>query len=84
MYESIEFPRIHNIERLRRLVPDRWEVASSDVQVAALTPRAVACRYPADTPEATAIDAHGALEIAVAVVSSVEADFERFTAANAG
>lgn len=33
--------------------------------------------YPADAPEASSRDARGALEIATAVLASVEADFEQ-------
>lgn len=53
VYEQIDFPFTHNIERLRRLVPDRWAIADAAVHLSTLTPWAVAGRYPADAPEAT-------------------------------
>lgn len=77
VYEQIEFPFTHNVERLRRLIPDTWAISDADVRLAVLTPWAVAGRYPADAPEASRNDARDALEIATAVVASVGADFEQ-------
>lgn len=77
VFEQIEFPFIHNIERLKRLVPTRWRISNADIRLAALTPWAVAGRYPADVPEATEKDADIAVGIATEVVSMVEHDITR-------
>ena len=75
--ESIEFPYIHDLQRLRNLFPDSWpEGAGSDV-LARLTAWGSEFRYPGDWPERTAEDAARAEAGARAVYDSIAAEFGR-------
>ena len=73
--EGIEFPYIHDLQRLRNLFPDAWpEGAGSDV-LARLTAWGSESRYPGDWPEPTADDAASAEADARAVYDSIAAEF---------
>lgn len=59
---QIDFPRAHDLDLLRNLLPDSWKVKDQFPDLAALTEWAVESRYPGDWPEATESDAKFALE----------------------
>lgn len=73
--DQIEFPRIHDLERLQQLLPAKSELRDVDVDLASLTEWSVAGRYPADAREANREDAEQAVNDARAVVDVVEAMF---------
>ena len=64
---EIDFPRTHDLNILRNLVPDSWQLNVAHPDLASLTGWAVEARYPGDMPEATNADASKAVEQARAV-----------------
>jgi HEPN domain-containing protein len=66
-----EFPFTHDLDRLRNLLPDNWQVKAKCPDLAELTEWAVEARYPGDLPEATLAEAKTAVEQANNVINSV-------------
>jgi HEPN domain-containing protein len=71
---QIDFPRTHDLDRLRGLIPSRWSVATAHPDLAALSAWVAEARYPGDWPDATEPEAREAVNQARAVVTSVVAD----------
>ena len=59
VFLQIDFPRSHDLDLLRHLLPEGWQVKSHPPDLAELTEWAVEARYPGDWPEATLSDARG-------------------------
>jgi HEPN domain-containing protein len=74
--EQIEFPFVHDLNRLRELVPSEWQVRSADVDLARLTRWAVDARYPLHG-DPTREDAESAVHDASIIVGLVRDDLER-------
>jgi len=74
VFLQIDFPRSHDLDALRNLVPDGWQLKEDHPDLADLTEWAVEARYPGDWPEATEAEARPALQQARAVWTSVRAD----------
>jgi HEPN domain-containing protein len=77
VFLAIDFPRRHDLDVLRNLVPNDWQVKTEHADLAMLTEWAVEARYPGDWPDATDADARAAVEQARAVWESIHADFFR-------
>lgn len=75
--EGIEFPYVHDLTRLRNLLPDWWAGGPSNVELQQLTEWGAESRYPGDWPDLTAEDAAGAQGQASAVYDFVAREFER-------
>jgi uncharacterized protein len=71
--EQIRFPFIHEVDKLRDLVPAHRSVAAVDVDLGALAQWARAARYP-PADEATESDARAAVEAAREIVEAARAD----------
>jgi HEPN domain-containing protein len=74
IFLQIDFPRRHDLDALRNLVPAGWQVRESNPDLTGLTEWAVEARYPGEWPEAVKIDASAAAQQARAVWASVCAD----------
>jgi HEPN domain-containing protein len=74
---QVDFPFRHDLDALRNLLPDGWQVKQEQPDLAELTEWAVEARYPGDWPDATEVDARRAVEQARAVFESVRADLTR-------
>jgi len=61
VYLQIEFPRRHDLEVLRRLLPQDWQLRKESFDLEDLTEWSVEARYPGLWPEAGAPDATEAL-----------------------
>jgi HEPN domain-containing protein len=77
VFLQIEFPRSHDLDMLRNLVPDGWWFKIEHPDLADLTEWAVEARYPGDWPEAVEADARSAVMKAQAIWDSVCADLRR-------
>ena len=73
--ESIEFPHIHDLQRVRNLFPDGWPEGAGPDVLARLTEWGSESRYPGDWPEPTAEHAARAEADARAVYDSIAAEF---------
>jgi len=74
---GVNFPRIHNLNALRNLLPAGWSVKGEQPDLAELSEWAVEARYPADLPAATREDAQRAVRQAREIHESVVADLEK-------
>jgi len=77
VFLQIDFPRRHDLDALRNLLPSDWKVKEEQPDLADLTEWAVEARYPGDWPDATEADARSAVQQAQAVWESVCADLSR-------
>lgn len=75
--EQIEFPFTHDLDRLRNLLPEQWQVKAAFPDLADMTIWAVEARYPADMPEVLPVDAEKAIKTAVQVLELVESDLNQ-------
>lgn len=73
IFLQIDFRRTHDLNVLRDLVPESWELKTAHPDLSDLTRWAAEARYPEDTPETTSTDASEAVEQARAVWTSVSA-----------
>lgn len=71
IFLEVDFPRTHDLNVLRNLVSDGWQLETAHPDLASLTGWAAEARYPSDMPEATNADAFEAVEQARAVWASV-------------
>ena len=75
--EGIRFPFIHDLDRLRNLLPSGWAVHDTHSDLAELTEWAVEARYPGGWSESTDDDAIRAMSQARSVHESMVAEFRR-------
>ena len=71
VFLAIDFPKTHDLDALRNLLPGGWDLTRTSEDLAELTEWSVEARYPGDWPEATGADALRALAKAKAVLQSV-------------
>ncbi|HYU21160.1 MAG TPA: HEPN domain-containing protein [Chloroflexota bacterium] len=76
VFLQVEFPFSHDLDALRDLVPDGWQLKKDHPDLSELTVWAVEPRYPGDLPEAAEDDARDGLRQARAVVESVLRDLD--------
>ena len=76
---QLEFPRTHDLDLLRNLLPDDWALHDQGVDLTRLSEWAVEARYPGDWPDATVGDAQVAIRTAQSVVTSVAEHLRRET-----
>jgi HEPN domain-containing protein len=69
-----EFPRTHDLDEIRKMIPSDWAVVAEFPDLAGLTEWAVEGRYPGDWPDATAEDAQNAVHTAHAICAAVIRD----------
>ncbi len=62
VFLQVDFPLIHDLNRLRDLLPEGWAVKEDFPDLAGLSEWAVEPRYPGDLREATQEDAQAAVE----------------------
>ena len=71
IFLQIDFRRTHNLNVLRDLLPDNWQLKTAPSDLGDLNRWAVEARYPEHTREATTADASKSVEQARAVWTSV-------------
>lgn len=76
VFLQTDFPRTHDLVRLRLLLPSDWRTVTGDLDLTSLRRWAVRSRYPADWPEPTSADADEALRIAKATIDLVGRDLQ--------
>jgi HEPN domain-containing protein len=82
IFSQIDFPFTHDLDRLRNLLPEGWQVKANFPDFAELTQWAVEARYPSDMPEASADDAQRAAKQANAVLETVTSDLKKHSLGN--
>jgi len=71
VWHQIDFPRTHDLDLLRNLLPADCAAKARPEDVAELTEWAVEARYPGDWPEASLADAEKAIATAAELVEAV-------------
>lgn len=74
VFAEVKFPRSHDLEQLRGLVPFDWRFRDSLPDLSELTQWSMEARYPGDWNEASPAQAAVALEQAHIIVLGVRAD----------
>ena len=74
IFLEIDFPRTHDLDALRNLVPESWHLKTAHPDLSDLTRWVAEARYPEDMQEATNTDASEAVEKARAVWTSVSTE----------
>ena len=64
VFLHVDFPKSHDLDLLRRFVPEDWRLKSDPEDFAELSEWSVEARYPGDWPEATPADAQRAVALA--------------------
>ena len=82
IYEEVNFPKHHDLDRLRDLVPNGWKVKAKFPDLAELTIWAVESRYPGDTPDVVEQETRETLSLAEAVLNTVSAELEEWIQQN--
>jgi HEPN domain-containing protein len=72
--EQVDFPKTHDLDSLRALVPEGWTLRDTGADLAALSQWAVEARYPGDWLEPTEANASVAISDAQAVINSAHID----------
>jgi HEPN domain-containing protein len=76
-FANVDFPKLHQLESLRNLLPDDWDAKHDMPPLEWLTGWAVEARYPEEFPEITHEDAERAAREARAVVELILDDFAK-------
>ena len=77
VFEEVNFPKNHDLDRLRDLIPDGWKFKEAFPDLAELTIWAVEARYPGDTPDVLETEARETLHLAKSVFDAVKAELEQ-------
>lgn len=77
VYLEIPFPHTHDLDRLRELIPEGWQVKQKFPELYDLSVWAVESRYPAHTPDVVESEARETLQLAEAVFDAVKEELER-------
>lgn len=74
---QVDFPRAHDLDLLRNLLPDGWQVKEQFPDLAEMTEWAVELRYTGNWPEAIEPDAEKALEQAKQIWNVIQEDIQQ-------
>jgi HEPN domain-containing protein len=74
IFLQIEYPRLHNLDELRDLIPAGWSVKTDYPTLKPLAVWAVEARYFSELPDATPDDARETTRQARTIYASVTAD----------
>lgn len=77
IFHQIDFPRTHDLDLLRNLLPEQVTAKSTFPDLAALTEWGVEARYPGDWPDATPADGEEAVRQADAICRCIQNDLAR-------
>lgn len=77
IFLQTDFPFIHDLDRLRNLLPEGWTTREKHPDLAALSDWAVEARYPGSGPEATEEAVQEAVRQAESVLDSVCEDLKQ-------
>ncbi len=73
---GINFPKVHDLDRIRELIPEGWEVKEKFPELYDLSVWAVESRYPGHTPDVTEGEARDTLHLAKSVFEAVSTELE--------
>ncbi|MEO0770305.1 MAG: HEPN domain-containing protein [Cyanobacteria bacterium J06649_4] len=77
IFLDVEFPYIHDLNKLRKLLPQEWTFCKEQIDLNMLSRWAVHSRYPETATKPTLGQANAALEEAKKAVSLIELDLKK-------
>jgi len=77
VFLEVDFPNIHDLDRLRDLIPGDRKIKSEFPDLANLTIWAVESRYPGEMPVVVETEARAALELAKAVLAAARKELQK-------
>lgn len=78
VYLEINFPKTHDLDRIRELIPEGWAVKEEFPNLYDLSVWSVESRYPGHTPDVTEYEARKTLRLAEAVVKAVSTELDKW------
>jgi HEPN domain-containing protein len=76
VYLGINFPKTHDLDLIRELIPAGWEIKEKFPKLYDLSVWAVESRYPGHTPDVTEHEVRETLRLAEAVFNAVSAELK--------
>ncbi|MBM3178718.1 MAG: HEPN domain-containing protein [Chloroflexi bacterium] len=76
VFLEINFPHTHDLDRIRELIPEGWQVKEKFPELYDLSIWAVESRYPGHMPDVVEYEARETLLLAQAVFDTVSAELE--------
>jgi HEPN domain-containing protein len=76
VFLDMKFPKTHDLDHIRELIPEGWEVKEKFPELYELSVWAVESRYPGHTPEVVEHEARETLLLAEMVFDAVKAELE--------
>ena len=77
VFLEINFPKTHDLDRIRELIPEGWGVKDEFPNLYDLSIWSVESRYPGHTPHVTEFEARETLRLAEAVVEAVSTELDK-------
>ena len=77
IFLEIPFSKTHDLDRIREMIPQGWQVKEKFPQLYDLSIWAVEARYPGDTPDVLENEARETLHLAESVFDAVKAELEQ-------
>lgn len=77
VFLDINFPKTHDLDHIRELIPEGWQVKEAFPELYDLSVWAVESRYPGHTPDVVEYEARETLHLAEAVFDAVSAELEK-------
>src|SRR3990172_3596639 len=77
VFEEVDFPKKHDLDYLRDLIPEGWKFKETFPDLAELSIWAVESRYPGATPDVVEHEARASLHMAQAVFDAVTDELEK-------
>jgi HEPN domain-containing protein len=74
VFLEINFPKTHDLDRLRELIPQGWQVKEKFPQLYDLSVWAVESRYPAHSPDVVENEARETLLLAESLFRAIEVE----------
>jgi len=76
VYLEMNFPKTHDLDLIRELIPTGWEVKAKFPELYDLSVWAVESRYPGHAPDVTEGEAQETLRLAQSVFDAVSSELE--------
>jgi HEPN domain-containing protein len=76
IFLEIPFPHTHDLDRVRELIPEGWEIKEKFPELYDLSVWAVDSRYPGHTPDVVEYEARETLLLAEAIYDAVKEELE--------
>ena len=77
VFLEIPFPHTHDLDRVRELIPEGWEVKEKFPELYDLSIWAIESRYPGHTPDVVEYEARETLHMAEALFDAVKEELEK-------